>query len=69
MAEKGEKRNWVRVNRFLVLTLWGAVVPEALGSRMTGRCLWGEAVAGLNDYSERPSLKLLQAILVWSDNF
>jgi hypothetical protein len=30
MGEKDKKRNWVMVNRASVLTLWAAVVPEAL---------------------------------------
>jgi hypothetical protein len=32
MAEKDGKRSWVMVNRAPVLTLWAALVVEALGS-------------------------------------
>jgi len=60
MGEKGRKREWVMVNRAPVLTLWSAVVAEALGFEHDEALTLGRAVAGLNAYSKGVSLGLFQ---------
>jgi len=60
MAEKDGKRSWVMVNRAPVLTLWAAVVAEALGFEHDEALTLGRAVAGLNAYSKGVSLGLFQ---------
>jgi len=60
MAEKNERRSWVMVKRAPVLTLWAAVVAEALGFEHDEALTLGRAVAGLNAYSKGVSLGLFQ---------
>ena len=48
------------VNRAPVLTLWAAVVAEALGFEHDEALSLGRAVAGLNAYSKGVSLGLFQ---------
>jgi hypothetical protein len=60
MAEKGDRRSWVMVNRAQVLTLWAGVVAEALGFEHDEALTLGRAVAGLNAYSKGVSLGLFQ---------
>jgi len=49
------------VNRAPVLTLWAAVVAEALGFERDEALSLGRTVAGLNAYSKGVSLGLFQA--------
>jgi hypothetical protein len=60
MVEKREKRSWVMINRAPVLTLWAAVVAEALGFDYDEALTLGRAVAGLNAYSKGVALGLFQ---------
>ena len=60
MAGKREKRGSVMINRAPVLTLWAAVVAEALGFDHNEALTLGRAVAGLNAYSKGLALGLFQ---------
>jgi hypothetical protein len=60
MPEKDGKRSYLMVNRAPVLTLWAAVVAEALRFRHEEALTLGRAVAGLNAYSKGVSLGLFQ---------
>jgi hypothetical protein len=64
MAENDGGRSWMMVNRVSVLTLWAAVVAEALGFESDEALTLGRAVAGLNAYSQGVSLGLFQPILM-----
>jgi hypothetical protein len=50
----------IRINRAPVLTLWAAVVAEALGFDADAALTLGRAVAGLNAYSKGVSLGLFE---------
>ncbi len=64
MAKKDGKRRWVIVNRAPVLTLWGAVVAEALGFEHDEALTLGRAVAGLNAYLKGFSLGLFKPFII-----
>lgn len=57
MAQEAHGR-WIEVNRAAVLTLWAAVVAEALGFDEDEALSLGRAVAGLNAYSKGVALGL-----------
>jgi hypothetical protein len=59
-SKKKGKRNFVMVNWAPVLTLWAAVVAEALGFEHDEAVTLGRAVAGLSAYSKGVALGLLQ---------
>jgi len=68
MAEKGERRSWVVVNRVPMLTVWDAVVAEVLGFEHDEALTLGRAEAGLKAYSKGGSLGLFSRLPKRSKN-
>ena len=60
MAEQGDARQVIMINRAPVLTLWAAVVAECLGFDHDEALTLGRAVAGLNAYTKGVMLGLFQ---------
>jgi len=58
VSEAAGQRHRVKINRALVLTLWGAVVAERLGFNRAEALTLGRAVAGLNAYSKGKAIGL-----------
>jgi hypothetical protein len=64
MAEKDVERRVMLVNRAPVLTIWAAVVAEALGFEHDEALTLGRAVAGVNAYLKGVSLGLFKPFIM-----